>query len=335
MKDIYVGISGVGSYVPEKVVTNNDLSKIVETSDEWIIERTGIHERRIASDNMATSDMATMAAKNALEDANIKSKDIDLIIVATVTSDHAFPSTACIIQKNIGAVNAAAFDINVGCSGFVYGLSIGESFIKSGMYKKVLVIGAETLSKIVDWADRNTCVLFGDGAGACVLEKCEEGFGILSIELGSDGNNGEVLTQPAGGSRIPASIDTIENKLHFIKMDGKEVFKFAVRVMEKTSINTLKKANLELNDLDFLIPHQANMRIIDAAAKKLKLEKDKICVNLNKYGNMSSASIPVALNEAVKDNRIKKGDNILLVAFGAGLTWASMVIRWSRRDGNV
>ncbi|SHE76293.1 3-oxoacyl-[acyl-carrier-protein] synthase III [Tissierella praeacuta DSM 18095] len=335
MKDIYVGISGVGSYVPEKVVTNNDLSKIVETSDEWIIERTGIHERRIASDNMATSDMATMAAKNALEDANIKSKDIDLIIVATVTSDHAFPSTACIIQKNIGAVNAAAFDINVGCSGFVYGLSIGESFIKSGMYKKVLVIGAETLSKIVDWGDRNTCVLFGDGAGACVLEKCEEGFGILSIELGSDGNNGEVLTQPAGGSRIPASIDTIENKLHFIKMDGKEVFKFAVRVMEKTSINTLKKANLELNDLDFLIPHQANMRIIDAAAKKLKLEKDKICVNLNKYGNMSSASIPVALNEAVKDNRIKKGDNILLVAFGAGLTWASMVIRWSRRDGNV
>ncbi|MEY8415080.1 beta-ketoacyl-ACP synthase III [Tissierella praeacuta] len=335
MKDIYVGISGVGSYVPEKVVTNNDLSKIVETSDEWIIERTGIHERRIASDNMATSDMATMAAKNALEDANIKSKDIDLIIVATVTSDHAFPSAACIIQKNIGAVNAAAFDINVGCSGFVYGLSIGESFIKSGMYKKVLVIGAETLSKIVDWGDRNTCVLFGDGAGACVLEKCEEGFGILSIELGSDGNNGEVLTQPAGGSRIPASIDTIENKLHFIKMDGKEVFKFAVRVMEKTSINTLKKANLELNDLDFLIPHQANMRIIDAAAKKLKLEKDKICVNLNKYGNMSSASIPVALNEAVKDNRIKKGDNILLVAFGAGLTWASMVIRWSRRDGNV
>ncbi|WP_244969230.1 beta-ketoacyl-ACP synthase III [Tissierella praeacuta] len=335
MKDIYVGISGVGSYVPEKVVTNNDLSKIVETSDEWIIERTGIHERRIASDNMATSDMATIAAKNALEDANIKSKDIDLIIVATVTSDHAFPSTACIIQKNIGAVNAAAFDINVGCSGFVYGLSIGESFIKSGMYKKVLVIGAETLSKIVDWGDRNICVLFGDGAGACVLEKCEEGFGILSIELGSDGNNGEVLTQPAGGSRIPASIDTIESKLHFIKMDGKEVFKFAVRVMEKTSINTLKKANLELNDLDFLIPHQANMRIIDAAAKKLKLEKDKICVNLNKYGNMSSASIPVALNEAVKDNRIKKGDNILLVAFGAGLTWASMVIRWSRRDGNV
>ncbi|MBU5256161.1 ketoacyl-ACP synthase III [Tissierella praeacuta] len=332
---MYVGISGVGSYVPEKVVTNNDLSKIVETSDEWIIERTGIHERRIASDNMATSDMATIAAKNALEDANIKSKDIDLIIVATVTSDHAFPSTACIIQKNIGAVNAAAFDINVGCSGFVYGLSIGESFIKSGMYKKVLVIGAETLSKIVDWGDRNICVLFGDGAGACVLEKCEEGFGILSIELGSDGNNGEVLTQPAGGSRIPASIDTIESKLHFIKMDGKEVFKFAVRVMEKTSINTLKKANLELNDLDFLIPHQANMRIIDAAAKKLKLEKDKICVNLNKYGNMSSASIPVALNEAVKDNRIKKGDNILLVAFGAGLTWASMVIRWSRRDGNV
>lgn len=335
MKNIHVGISGVGSYVPERIVTNHDLSKIVETSDQWIVERTGIHERRIADDNIATSDIATMAAKNALEDANVKPEDIDLIIVATVTADHAFPSTACIIQKNIGAVKAAAFDISVGCSGFVYGLSVGENFIKSGTYEKVLVIGAETLSRIVDWQDRNTCVLFGDGAGACVLEKCEEGFGILSSELGSDGTNGEVLIQQAGGSRLPASIDTIENRLHSIKMDGKEVFKFAVRVMERTSINALEKANLELEDLDFLVPHQANMRIIDAAAKKLKLEKDRICVNLNKYGNMSSASIPVALDEAVKDKRIKKGDNVLLVAFGAGLTWASTTIKWSRRDRDV
>lgn len=334
MKNIYVGISGIGSYVPERIVTNHDLSKIVDTSNEWIVERTGINERRIADDNMATSDMATRAAINALEDANIKPEDIELIIVATVTADHAFPSTACIIQKNIGAVKAAAFDINVGCSGFIYGLSIGESFIKSGMYGKVLIIGAETLSRVVDWNDRNTCVLFGDGAGACVLEKCEENSGILSIELGSDGTNGSVLTQPAGGSRLPASIETVENRLHFIKMDGKEVFKFAVRVMERASMNALEKANIKLEDLDFLVPHQANMRIIDAAAKKLKLERDRICVNLNKYGNMSSASIPIALDEAVKNNKIKKGDNILLVAFGAGLTWASMTIKWSRGNGD-
>ncbi|MDR7857717.1 beta-ketoacyl-ACP synthase III [Tissierella sp.] len=332
MKDIYVGISGVGSYLPEKVLTNHDLSKIVDTSNEWIVERTGIHERRIVEDNIANSHIATMAARNALEDGKINPEDIDLIIVATVTGDHAFPSTACIVQKNIGATKAAAFDINAGCSGFLYGLTMGESFIKSGMYEKVLVIGAETLSKILDWQDRNTCVLFGDGAGACILERCEEGFGILSSDLGADGSNGQVLTIPAGGSKLPTSLETVENRLHFIQMDGKEVFKFAVRVMEKASINALEKANLELDDLDFLIPHQANMRIIDAAAKKLKLDRDKVYVNLNKYGNMSSASIPVALHEAVKDKKIKKGDNVLLVAFGAGLTWASTTIKWNRRE---
>lgn len=332
MRNISVGISGVGSYLPENRVTNDDLSKIVETSHEWIVERTGIHERRVLSEDMATSDTATIAAKKALEDAKLKPEDIDLIIVATVTADYALPSTACIVQKNIGAMKAAAFDINAGCSGFVYGLTLGESFIKSGVYEKVLVIGAETLSRIVDWQDRNTCVLFGDGAGACILEKCEDGFGILSSELGSDGTNGEVLIQPAGGSKFPASQETLDKRLHYIKMDGKEVFKFAVRVMEKASINVLEKANLKLEDLDFLVPHQANTRIIDAAAKKLKLEKDKIYVNLNKYGNMSSASIPVALDEAIKDNKIKKGDNILLVAFGAGLTWASMTLKWNKEE---
>lgn len=330
MKKINVGISGVGSYVPEKILTNDDLAKIVDTSHDWIVERTGIHERRIVEDYIATSDIGTIAAKNALEDANIKPEEIDLIILATVTADHAFPSTACIVQKNLGATKSVAFDINAGCSGFVYGLSMAESYIKSGVYEKVLVIGAETLSKIMDWQDRNTCILFGDGAGACILERCEEGYGILSTELGSDGTNGEVLIQEAGGSRLPASIDTVENRLHFIKMDGKEVFKFAVRVMEKASLNSLEKANLQLEDLDFLIPHQANIRIIDSAAKRLKLEKDKVCVNLNKYGNMSSASVPVALDEAVKSNKIQKGDNILLVAFGAGLTWASMTIKWNR-----
>lgn len=332
MRNINVGISGVGSYVPENRVTNEDLSKIVDTSHEWIVERTGIHERRVLSEDMATSDTATIAAKKALEDAKLKPEDIDLIIVATVTADYALPSTACIVQKNIGAMKAAAFDINAGCSGFVYGLTLGESFIKSGVYEKVLIIGAETLSRIVDWEDRNTCILFGDGAGACILEKCEEGFGILSSELGSDGSNGEVLIQPAGGSKLPASQETLDKRLHYIKMDGKEVFKFAVRVMEKASMSALDKANLELEDLDFLIPHQANTRIIDAAAKKLKLGKDKIYVNLNKYGNMSSASIPVALDEAIKDNRIKKGDNVLLVAFGAGLTWASMILKWNKEE---
>jgi len=332
MKDISVGISGVGSFVPDNRVSNDDLSKIVDTSHEWIVERTGIHERRILDKDMATSDTATIAAQRALEDANLKAEDIDLIILATVTADHAFPSTACIVQKNIGAIKAAAFDINAGCSGFVYGLTLGESFIKSGVYKKVLVIGAETLSRIIDWQDRNTCVLFGDGAGACILERCEEGFGILSSELGSDGSNGEVLIQQAGGSKYPTSQETLDKRLHFIKMDGKEVFKFAVRVMEKASINVLEKANLGLEELDFLIPHQANTRIIDAAAKKLKLEKDKIYVNLNKYGNMSSASIPVALDEAIKEKRIKKGDNVLLVAFGAGLTWASMVLKWNKEE---
>lgn len=332
MKKINVGISGIGSYVPEKVVTNDDLSKVVDTSNEWIVERTGIEERRVVEDGVATSDIATKAALDALNDANIEPEDIDLIIIGTVTPDHSFPSTACIVQKNIGAVNAAAFDISVGCAGFVYGLSVGENFIKSGMYKKVLVIGAETLSKIVDWQDRNTCVLFGDGAGACVLERCEDDFGILSAELGSDGKNGGVLIQEAGGSRTPATHDSVENRLHYVRMDGKEVFKFAVRVMEKATMNVLEKADLKLEELDHLIPHQANIRIIDAADKRLKLGKDKIYINLNKYGNMSAASVPVALHEALKDKRIKKGDNIILVAFGAGLTWASMVIRWNRSD---
>lgn len=330
MKNYSVGISGVGSYVPEKVLTNDDLSKMVDTSHEWIVTRTGIEERRIADKDTATSDLATKAALNALEDANVKPEEIDLIIVATVTPDHSFPSTACIVQSNIGATNAAAFDMSVGCSGFVYGLITGANFIQTGVYKRVLVIGAETLSKIVDWEDRNTCVLFGDGAGACVLERCEEGYGILSYELGSDGSNGKVLIQQAGGSRMPASLETVENKLHSIEMEGKEVFKFAVRVMERSSLEALEKANLNLEDIDFLVPHQANIRIIDAAQKRLKLDKSKVCVNLNKYGNMSSASIPVSLDEVLRDGRIKKGDNVIMVAFGAGLTWGSVAIKWSK-----
>lgn len=335
LNNICVGISGIGSYVPEKILTNEDISKIVDTSNEWIVERTGIEQRRIADDSIATSDMGTEAAKRALADAKLKPEDIDLIVVATVTGDHVFPSTSCIIQKNLGAVNAAAFDVSAGCSGFVYGLVTGANFIKAGMYERVLVVGAETLSRILNWEDRNTCVLFGDGAGACVLERCEDGYGILSYELGADGSGGEVLAIPAGGSRLPTSEETLENKLHYIKMDGKEVFKFAVRIMEKSSLSVLKKANLSLEDIDFLVPHQANIRIIDAAMKKLKLDNEKVCVNLNKYGNISAASIPVSLEEVSRAGKIKKGDNVVLVAFGAGLTWASMVIKWNKEGDNV
>ena len=258
-----------------------------------------------------------------------------MIVVATATPDHLFPSTAAMVQKNLGAKKAAAFDISVGCSGFNYGLVVAANFIKTGMYKKVLVIGAEILSKVVDWDDRNTCVLFGDAAGACVLEPCDESFGILSSELGSDGVNGDVLIIPAGGSKIPASKESVEQKLHTIKMDGKEVFKFAVRVMEKSSLEVLKRAGLEKEDIDFLIPHQANTRIINSAMKKLNLSREKIYVNLQRYGNTSAASIPVALDEALSENKIKKGDNVLLVAFGAGLSWASLAIKWNKEARDV
>lgn len=325
-----VGITGVGSYIPEKVLSNSDLEKMVDTSDEWIRTRTGIKERRIADKNMATSDLCTMAAKKAMEDANISSMDIDLIIVATVTPDMAFPSTACIVQKNIGAEKAAAFDISVGCAGFLYGLAIGSNFIKTGAYGTVLVIGAEFLSKIIDWEDRGTCVLFGDGAGACILQRCEEGKGILAYDLGADGANGHFLTQPAGGSRMPASIETVEKRLHYVKMEGGEVFKFAVRAMEKAALNAMEKANISLEDIDCLIPHQANLRIIESAAKRLKVSEEKVCINIDKYGNMSSASIPIALNEWVHNGKVKKDDIVLLVAFGAGLTWASVVLKWAK-----
>ncbi len=327
---ISVGITGMGSSIPDKVVTNDDLSKIVDTSDEWIRTRSGIRERRIVDENTATSDLCTEAAKKALIDANVNAKDIDLIIVATVTADMAFPSTACIVQKNIEATNAAAFDMSVGCSGFLYGVATGANFIKAGVYKKVLVIGAEVLSKILDWEDRSTCVLFGDGAGACILEECNDGYGILSYDLGADGKSGHLLTQPAGGSRMPASHKTIDERLHYVHMEGKEVFKSAVRVMESTSLQALKKANMELEDIDFLIPHQANERIIKSAAKRLKISDDRVYMNLDKYGNMSSASIPIALDEAYRNGLIKKGDILLLVAFGAGFTWASVILKWEK-----
>lgn len=323
-----VGILGTGSSLPEKVVSNYDLEKIVETSHDWIVTRTGIHTRRIADDKTATSDLATEAALKAMEAAGVSAEEIDLIIVATVTADMAFPSTACIVQDNIGAKRAAAFDLGAGCSGFLYELAVATQFIATGVYDKVLIIGAETLSKIMDWSDRNTCVLFGDGAGAAILGPTEEGSGVLSTHLGAKGEGGKFLTLPAGGSRMPASVETIEQNLHYIKMDGSEVFKFAVRAMGDAAKKALELCDMNVDDINYLVPHQANTRIISAAAKRLKLSEEKVYVNLNEYGNMSAASIPVALDEAVRKGKIKKGDNVVLVGFGAGLTWGSCVIKW-------
>ncbi len=322
-----VGIVGTGSYVPEKVVTNKDLEKVMDTSDEWITTRTGIKERRIVKENEITSDMSYKAALRALEDAHVEPEDLDLIIVASVTPDMAFPATACIVQHRLGAKKAGAFDLEAGCSGFVYALSVGWQFVATGLYDKVLVIGAETLSKIVNWDDRNTAVLFGDGAGAAVLSPVDEP-GILSCELGSRGEGGELLKMEAGGSRLPASLDTVKEKKHTIYMAGNEVYKFAVRIMGEASLRVIEKAGLKKEDVDYLIPHQANIRIIDSARKRLGLSEDKVFVNLHKYGNTSSASVAIALDEAVKEGKISKGSNVVLVAFGAGLTWAAMALRW-------
>lgn len=323
-----VGIIGIGSYVPEKILTNKDLEAMVETSDEWIVDRTGIKERRIADAETATSDLAYQAALKALEDAKLKAEELDLIIVATATPDMSFPSTACLVQSRLGAVKAAAFDLTAGCSGFVYGLVVATQFVKSGTYGKVLVIGAETLSKILDWTDRNTCVLFGDGAGAAVIGEVEKGYGILGVDLGADGAGGELLKLPAGGSRLPASEQTVAQRLHYVHMNGNEVFKFAVKVMGEAAAKALDHAGLSQADIDCLIPHQANIRIIQSAAKRLKVPMEKVMLNVDKYGNTSAASIPIALNEAVKNGKVKNGDVVVVVGFGAGLTWASCVLKW-------
>lgn len=330
--DIRVGILGTGSFLPEKKLTNFDLEKMVDTTDEWIKTRSGIECRRIADENTATSDLATEAGIRAIKDAGLTALDIDMIITATVTPDMAFPSTACIVQKNIGAVNASAFDISSACTGFIYGMTIAEKFIATGSNKYILVIGAETMSKILDYTDRNTCVLFGDGAGAAVIGQVGEGFGIKSTLIGADGTKGDTLTQPAGGSRNPATHETIDQRLHYLKMDGSEVFKFASRIMSEASEIAIEKAGLQKEDIDFLIPHQANIRIIDSAIKRLKMDREKVFVNLDKYGNISAASVPIALDEANKQGLLKNGENVLLVGFGAGLTWGSAVVTWGRGE---
>ena len=323
-----VGILGIGSYVPERVVTNHDLTKTIDTSDEWIIERTGIRERHIVGEGEATSDMATRAAERALQDAGISAEELDLIIVATVSPDMAFPSTACLVQDNLKATKAAAFDLTAVCTGFIYGLVTASAFIQAGTYKKILVIGAEALSKITDWEDRNTAILFGDGAGAVVLGETKPGHGILGTYLGAEGAGGDLLKLPAGGSRQPASAETIEKRLHFTHMDGNEVFKFAIKVMGEAANKALENAGLTKENVDLLVPHQANLRIIQSAAKRLNLPMDRVVVNVDKYGNTSAASVPIALDEAVKSGRIKNGDTLVLVGFGGGLTWGASVIKW-------
>lgn len=327
-----VGIIGTGYYVPDKILSNFDLEKMVDTNDAWIVERTGIRERRIAEDDVPTSVLALRAAERALDNAGVKAEELDLIIVTTLTADTIIPSTACILQDRLGAKRAAAFDLSAACSGFVYGISVGAQFIKSGVYKKVLVVGAETLSKLVNWKDRNTCILFGDGAGAAVLGAVDEGHGILGIELGSDGSGGEMLCVPASGSLHPATEQTLRDGLHYIHMDGNGVFKFAVKIMSEAALKALEGSGLEAKDIDCLIPHQANIRIIKSAAKRLRLPEEKVFVNIEKYGNTSAASIPIALAEAVEAGRIKKGDHVVLVGFGAGLTWASCVMKWAKEE---
>ncbi|MDI6807664.1 MAG: beta-ketoacyl-ACP synthase III [Candidatus Eisenbacteria bacterium] len=320
-------IAGTGSYAPPKVLTNQDLEKMVDTTDEWIVTRTGIRERRIADDKTASSDMAFAASREALDDAGMKPEEIDRIIVGTITPDRLFPSAACTLQELLGASKACAFDISAACSGFIYGLSIGRVMIAAGEAETILVVGVETLSKITDWNDRNTCVLFGDGAGAAVLRPCGDDAGILSICLGSDGTLGSLLELPAGGSRIPASKESVENGLHFLKMKGNEVFKSAVRAMGDIAEEAIAKAGISADEISLLIPHQANLRIIQATAKRLGIPMDKVLVTLEKYGNTSAASIPMALNEARKSGRVKKGDLIVLAAFGGGFTWGGCVIR--------
>ncbi len=328
---IQATITGTGSYAPDKILTNFDIEKMVDTSDEWIKTRTGISERRIADKKEACSDLAVKASQKALKQAGIKAKDIDLILVATATPDMLFPSTACMVQLGIGAKNAFAYDLSAACSGFIYGLSVAEQYIKSERCKTILLIGSEIFSRITDWNDRSTCVLFGDGAGAIVIRAKRIGKkeGILSTHLHSDGHFYNLLFVPGGGSRMPISEKIINEKQHLIKMKGNETFKIAVRFMVNAAKEAITYNSYTIEDVNLIIPHQANKRIIDAVAKKLHLPEEKVFVNLMKYGNTSAASIPLALDEAVREKRIKKNDIILLTAFGAGFTWGSALIKWS------
>ena len=322
-------ISATGSYVPVKKLTNQDLEKMVDTSDEWITARTGIKERRIASKNQACSDLAVKAAENALNQRGMKPAELELIIVATVTPDTFVPSAACMLQEKLGASNAAAFDVNAACSGFIYALSVADSFVRSGQYSKVLVVGSEVLSKITNWQDRSTCILFGDGAGAVLVEPAQAREGrIVSVNIHADGSKGDLLMIPAGGSKMPASAETLEKGLHYLHMSGNETFKVAVKTLETLVLNTLKSNGLQSSQIALLIPHQANLRIIKATAERLGIPMDRVAVNIDRFGNTSAASIPIALDEAAKAGRLQRGDYVLLEAFGGGLTWVSALLKW-------
>jgi 3-oxoacyl-[acyl-carrier-protein] synthase-3 len=321
-------ITGVGSYVPEKILTNADLEKMVETSDEWIITRTGIKERRIAAADEFTSDMAAKAAERAMAKAKVTADQIDLIIVATITPDMPFPSTACLVQRKIGAKRAACFDMEAACSGFVYALEIGQQFVMSRTYNTVLVVAAEKLSSIVDWTDRNTCVLFGDGAGAVVLQHRPDSQGVMTVVMGADGEDADLLYMPGGGSRCPATSDSVTGKQHYLRMSGKETFKSAVHAMQSAAMEVLRRCNLDISQIKCIIPHQANQRIISAVGERLGAAPEQIFVNVEKYGNTSAASVAIALDEAVAAGKIQRGDLVLLVVFGAGLTWGATVLEW-------
>jgi 3-oxoacyl-[acyl-carrier-protein] synthase-3 len=322
-------ITGTGMYVPERVLSNLDLETMVDTSDEWIFERTGIRERRIAAASEASSDLAAAAGLRALEMAGLDVADIDQIIVATTTPDRLLPSCACTVQQKIGAKNAAAYDMFAACTGFVFGLGLAKGLVGARIADTVLLIGVETLSRIVDYTDRNTCVLFGDGAGAAVIRPCEPGDGILTVDMHSDGELGDVLEVPAGGSRTPASEVSIEERQHFIRMHGKKLFPFAVRTMEESLRKVLADSGMGAGDLDLVVPHQANQRIIDAVRERLGIREDRVVSNIVRYGNTSSASIPISLDEVVRAGRLKPGDHVGFMAFGGGATWGASLMRWT------
>jgi 3-oxoacyl-[acyl-carrier-protein] synthase III len=323
-----VTISGIGSYLPAKVLTNKDLEKIVETNEEWIFTRTGIRERRIAAENEMTSDMAVKAAEKAIAMAGITAADVDMIVVATMTPDMPFPCTAAIVQGKLGARNAFCFDLEAACSGFIYAMETARNYVAAGSVKTALVIGAEKISAIMDWSDRGTCILFGDGAGAAILQESKGNGSIRSTVMASDGTLGDLLSMPGGGVLNPATHKSVDAKLHFLKMNGKEVFKHAVRCMGDVGKQALEKCGLTYGDVDCLIPHQANIRIIEAISERVKAPPEKVFINLDKVGNISAASIPLALDEAMKSGKIKKGDIILTIAFGSGFTWGATVLEW-------
>jgi 3-oxoacyl-[acyl-carrier-protein] synthase-3 len=327
-----ISITGFGCYVPERVMTNDEIAQMVDTSDEWILERTGIRERRVAGPDEALSDLCLPAARQALEHAGVAAKDVDLLIVATVTPDMFFPSTGVILADQLGMPDAAAYDLSAGCTGFMYALAQAYGMLAAGLAERTLVVGGDTLSKVVDWTDRSTCVLFGDGAGAVVLERVDSG-GFLAFELGAEGSGGIHLYRPAGGSREPATAESVAAGDHFAKMNGREVFKFATRVLVSSAHEILDECGLTVDDVDVYIPHQANVRIIDHAAKKLGIEENRVVVNVDRYGNTSSGSIPLAIADAVSDGRLRPGELVLMTGMGAGLTWGSALMEWTANGG--